>query len=293
MGISVLMSVYAKENPEYFKTALESVINQTLQPDEIVIMKDGPLTEELEAVIVGVQKQLDAKRQALCTEGQEHIGNCDRNRTVPVLRTFQFPQNVQLGRALKKGVELCEHELIARMDTDDIACPDRLEKQYAYMMEHTQTAVLGGYIEEFCDENGFSNVKAMPVGFENLRSYARFRNPLNHMTVMLRRDAILAAGSYRHYPFLEDYDLWSRVIAAGYKIDNVPEVLVRARVGNELYGRRGGLDYCKRYLRLRREQKRLGLTNAVEHLVACVITIAVTVIPSGARKEVYQRVLRK
>lgn len=289
MGISVLMSVYAKEKPEYFKTALESVINQTLQPDEIVIMKDGPLTEELEAVITEVEQELAVRSGELSTVSQESTEPIGRIR----LRTYQFPQNVQLGRALQKGVELCEHELIARMDTDDIACSDRLKKQYAYMMEHTQTAALGGYIEEFCDENGFSNVKAMPVGFENLRSYARFRNPLNHMTVMLRKSAILDIGNYRHYPFLEDYDLWSRVLAAGYEIDNLPEVLVKARVGKELYGRRGGWDYCKRYLRLRKEQKKLKLTNWSEWLVACALTIAVTVIPSGARKNVYQKVLRK
>jgi len=152
---------------------------------------------------------------------------------------------------------------------------------------------LGGYMEEFCEDASFSKVKTMPIGIDEIRSYARFRNPLNHMTVMLRKSAIIEAGNYRHYPFLEDYDLWSRVLAKGYHIDNLPEVLVRARVGNELYGRRGGVDYCKRYLGLRGEQKKLGLTNGIEWLIACAITIAVTVIPSGARKEVYQKVLRK
>lgn len=269
MGISVLMSVYKKENPEYFKAALESMINQSLQADEILLIKDGPLTTELENVI------------------EEFSIKC------AYLRTYQFEENVQLGRALKKGVELCQHELIARMDTDDIACPDRLQKQYDYMVAHENTAALGGYMEEFCDDNSFSNVKTLPTGADDIRGYARFRNPLNHMTVMLRKSAILDAGNYRHYPFLEDYDLWGRVLAAGYEIDNLPEVLVRARVGNELYGRRGGWDYCKRYLGLRKEQHKLGLTNFVEWLIACAITIAVTIIPSGARKQVYQKVLRK
>lgn len=286
MGISVLMSVYAKEKPEYFKEALESVINQTMSPDEILVIKDGPLTVELEAVIADVQELLEEKRHMLEADG-------DMGKTIPRLRTHQFGENAQLGRALKKGVELCEHELIARMDTDDIACPDRFEKQYAYMLEHPQTAAVGGYIEEFCEETGFLNVKTMPVGYEDLERYARFRNPLNHMTVMLRKEAILKAGNYRHYPLLEDYDLWSRVLAEGYHIDNLSEILVRARVGKELYGRRGGLDYCKRYLGLRKEQKKLGLTTSFEWLVACVLTIAVTVIPSWARKQVYQKILRK
>lgn len=275
MGISVLMSVYRKEKPEYFKVALESVINQTLQPDEILVIKDGPLTTELENVL------LQAERQLL------------RSNSKIVLRTYQFEKNVKLGRALRKGVELCEHAFIARMDTDDIACPHRLQKQYAYMKDKENLAALGGYMEEFCDDNSFSNVKTMPTSIDAIRKYARFRNPLNHMTVMLRKEAVMMVGNYRHYPFLEDYDLWGRILAMGYEIENLPEVLVRARVGNELYGRRGGFGYCKRYLKLRGEQRKLGLTNWFEWMIACVITIAVTIIPGRARKQVYQKVLRK
>ena len=129
MKCSVLMSVYAKEKPEYLKAALESILNQTLKADEILIIKDGPLPKELEEVIESVSK------------------DCS------YLRTYQFEENVQLGRALKKGVELCENDLIARMDTDDIAYPDRLQQQYEYMLGHKEVAVLGGYIEEFSEDN--------------------------------------------------------------------------------------------------------------------------------------------
>ena len=275
MGISVLMSVYKKEKPEYFKAALESVIHQTLQPNEILVVKDGPLTTELEQVLKDTERFL-----------KETGNKID-------LRTYQFEENVQLGRALRKGVELCEYEFIARMDTDDIACPERLQKQYDYMIAHKDVAALGGYMEEFCNDNSFSNIKTMPCCAAELRSYARFRNPLNHMTVMLRKEVVLMVGNYRHYLFLEDYDLWSRILSMGYEIENLPEVLVRARVGNELYGRRGGFSYCKRYLKLRRAQHRWGLTNFAEWMIACAITIAVTIIPSGARKQVYQKVLRK
>lgn len=295
MGISVLMSVYKKEKPEYLKAALESILNQTLQPDEIVVIKDGPLTEELERVLAEVTHRLQKQGVDAQLRGKEKCTaqNQGQNKSGIVLRTYQFEENVQLGRALRKGVELCQHELIARMDTDDIACPERLQKQYDYMMAHKEAAALGGYMEEFCDDNSFSNVKTMPCSFEEIRKYARFRNPLNHMTVMLRKEAVIMVGNYRHYPFLEDYDLWSRILSMGYKIENLPEVLVRARVGNELYGRRGGFAYCGRYLKLRHAQHKWGLTNFGEWMIACAITIAVTVIPSGARKQVYQRVLRK
>lgn len=275
MGISVLMSVYKKEKPEYLKASLESMVHQTLQPDEILVIKDGPLTTELEQVLEEVRKQLETTDSKI------------------VLRTYQFEENVQLGRALRKGVELCKYDFVARMDTDDIACPDRLKKQYEYMTTQEEVAALGGYMEEFCDDNSFSNIKTMPCSADEIRTYARFRNPLNHMTVMFRKEAVLMVGNYRHYPFLEDYDLWSRILSMGYRIENLPEVLVRARVGNELYGRRGGLQYCRHYLKLRNAQHKWGLTNWFEWLIACAITVAVTIIPSGARKQVYQKVLRK
>lgn len=275
MGISVLMSVYAKEKPEFLKQAMESIINQTRQPDEILLVKDGPLTEELEAAIAEIADKLSSGGSTI------------------VFRTYQFEQNVQLGRALQKGVELCQHELIARMDTDDISLPDRFEKQYNYLMEHENIAIVGGYIEEFCEETGETSIRNTPVGMPAIRNYARFRNPLNHVTVMFRKSVILAAGNYRHYPYFEDYDMWSRVLAAGYEIDTVPEIMVRVRVGTEMYGRRGGWAYCKIALSLRKEQHKLGITNLLEYFIACCISISITLVPNSLRKNIYQILLRK
>ena len=275
MGISVLMSVYAKEKPEFFKQAAESMIHQTRQPDEILLVKDGPLTDELEKAIQEIQQELsDAGSKIEFT-------------------TYQFEQNVQLGRALRKGVELCKHEFIARMDTDDISLPNRLEKQYNYLQEHENIAIIGGYIEEFCEETGETSIRNTPVEMATIRKYARFRNPLNHMTVMFRKQAILDAGNYEHYPYFEDYHLWSRALASGYEIDSIPEIMVRARVGTEMYGRRGGLAYCKTALSLRKEQHRLGLTNFIEYLIACCISISITLVPNALRKSIYQTLLRK
>lgn len=275
MGISVLMSVYARENPEFFKQAMKSIIQQTRQPDEILLIKDGPLTEELEKAIEEIHQKLADEKSAI------------------EFRTYQFEENVQLGRALRKGVELCKHEFIARMDTDDISLPDRLELQYNYMMEHEKIAIVGGYIEEFCEETGETSIRNTPVGMDAIRSYARFRNPLNHVTVMFRKSAVLEAGNYRHYPYFEDYDLWSRVLAAGYEVDSIPEIMVRVRVGTEMYGRRGGAAYCKTALSLRKEQHKLGITNTLEYLIACCISISITLVPNSLRKTIYQTLLRK
>ena len=178
MGFSVLMSVYKKEQAGYLSEAMESVFNQSLVPDEVVLMEDGPLTDELEQTISELKKR--------------H----------PQIVTFSFAENVQLGRALAKGVELCSHELIARMDTDDIAVYDRFRHQHDYMTAHPTVAVCGGWMQEFNDEGTYSRRKQMPQSNEEIRRYGKYRNPVNHMTVMFRRQAVLTAGNYRHMPMI-------------------------------------------------------------------------------------------
>ena len=268
MGISILMSVYAKEKPSYFKEALLSVINQTLQPDEIVLIKDGPLTDELEDVILD------------CLE------------IYPNIRTHQFQENVQLGRALQKGVEMCSNELVARMDTDDIAKKNRLQLQFEFLSQNKDVAVCGGAIQEFYDDGSYKSVKKMPQGFQNVRKYGKYRNPVNHMTVMFRKEAILEAGNYRHYPKLEDYDLWIRTMAKGYKLDNLSDILVEARTNEDFYSRRGGAGYGRMYLKLRKMEHTLKITNLFEYILSCVLTIGMVYSPSKIRKVFYRKALR-
>ena len=268
MGFSVLMSVYAKENPVYLKAAVESVFRQTLVPDEVLIMEDGPLTDALEAIMIELQE------------------------TYPQIVTFRFPENVKLGRALAKGVELCSNELIARMDTDDLATEDRFQMQYVYMMQHPETVVCGGWLREFNDASTYSRVKQMPEHEAEIRRYARFRNPLNHMTVMFRRSAVLQAGNYRHFPMLEDYDLWSRMLACENGFYNIPEVLVHMRTNEDMYARRGGFLYFLQYRKLRREQKELGLLKGKEYVIALFLTAGMTLQPTFLRKRAYRRLLR-
>lgn len=269
MGFSVLMSVYRKEKPEYLAEALSSVSRQSMMPNEIVLMEDGPLTAELEWVITEFQK--------------EHSE----------LVTYRLEENVQLGRALAKGVELCSYELIARMDTDDIALPDRFERQYQYMEQNPEIAVCGGWLEEFDDTETYSKKKTMPETQKELYQYAKYRNPLNHMTVMFRRAAVLDAGNYRHFPLLEDYDLWIRMLAGGCQIYNLPYVLVRMRTSDGMYGRRGGITYYRRYRELRREQMQLGMYGRAGYVFALLVTAVMTLQPVSLRKIAYRSMLRK
>lgn len=269
MSFSVLMSVYKKENPRYLREALDSVFHQTMLPGEVVLIEDGPLTKELYEVVEAYQKQYS------------------------VIRVHAFPQNVQLGRALEQGVRLCSNELVARMDTDDIAVPNRFEIQYQYMTAHPEVAVTGGLMEEFDDAGTIHQIKGMPETQQEILNYAKLRNPLNHMTVMFRRSEVLKAGNYRHFPYLEDYDLWSRLLAQKSECYNIQKVLVRARVSRQVYDRRGGFSYCRTYLRLRRQQRDSGLLNRREYLKACIVTIGITVISGGIREKIYKKYLRE
>lgn len=262
--VSVLMSVYKKENPGFLRRALDSIYAQTLKADEIVLVEDGELSFELVEVI----------------------------SQYPEVHVVRLERNVQLGRALEAGLKNCHHDLVARMDTDDIMMPDRLEIQYQFMMEHPEIAACGGDIAEFIEEGVNLREKHMPTSAYELYRYGKKRNPLNHMTVMFRKSAVEAVGGYRHFPGLEDYDLWSRLLAHGYQIANIPEVLVQARIGDRFASRRGGWAYFKRYLELRKEQRRIGYLSTREYIVACVLTFGMTVMPEKLRERAYA-VLRK
>ena len=287
MGFSVLMSVYKKEKPEYLREALESVINQTLPPDEIVLVEDGPLTPELDAVVDEIASKLIQKTELMNQKQSYKDAKLQ-------LRVVKLEQNQQLGRALAEGLKHCTNELVARMDTDDIAVSDRFEVQYRYMAEHPEIAVSGGLMEEFdpADET-YRKIKKMPTEKTSIKIYSRYRNPVNHMTVMFRKSKVEEAGGYRHYPFLEDYDLWTRMQAKGCEFANIDKVFVKARTERDIYKRRGGAKYCKQYLKLRKQQKELKLLSVKEYVVAIILTIGMTLQPSWLRKLVYQRALRK
>ena len=239
--ISVLMSVYRRENPAWFARALRSItLEQTRRPDELVLVADGPLTEELEKEIRLFREEL--KNPEDSAEGGDHTGQGEVR-----LRLIRLPENRMLGRALQTGLKYCGGELIARMDTDDIARPERLKLQEEYMSMHPEISACGGEIAEFEEEGVVIRVKHMPESPEEIRRYGKIRNPLNHMTVMFRKDAVEQTGGYQHFPLLEDYHLWSRMLAGGAQFGNLPEVLVEARIGSDFAKKRGGWQYFLQY----------------------------------------------
>lgn len=229
LEFSVLMSVYKKESPEFLEQALLSIWdNQLLQPSEIVIVKDGPLTSQLENVIN------------------------DFSKSAPVKMIF-LPKNMGLGIALAKGLEECTHELVFRMDSDDIAYKDRFRRQIDFMHANPDISFSSGYIAEFNDSiENISGIRKVPCTFERIIKFAKFRNPMNHMAIAFRKKDVIASGTYIDFPGYEDYYLWVRMLQNGCKAGNIPENLVYARIGNNMYKRRQGLHFFKQELKLQK-----------------------------------------
>ena len=272
MKYSVLLSVYAKEKAEYFKQCLNSVFLSTVKPSEVVIVKDGPVNEELEKVI-----------EDFC-------------RVYNTIKVVGLEKNSGLGIALNEGLKHCENELVARMDTDDICVSDRFEKQLKAFENNAGVSVVGGYITEFIDspENIISTRK-VPCSTEEIKNFGKNRNPINHVTVMFKKQDIQSVGGYRKVKDIgyEDYDLWIRLIVSGKQLINIDDVLVNVRVGNDMYKRRGDKKRLATALYFRKKMWEIGYCSFGEFIISAVKTIAFSCAPAFVRKYAYKVLLRK
>lgn len=185
----MLMSVYAREQSAYLKEALRSVFEQTVPPSEVVLVKDGPLTTELEAVIASFAGRYKS------------------------LKIVALTQNMGLGNALNVGLSACTYRLVARMDSDDLSLPGRFEAQLRVFDEYPDVSVVGGWISEFDkDPKDIISYRKLPQTDRELKLICQLKNPLNHMTVMFSKKDVLNAGGYQHFYLFEDYWLWVRMI---------------------------------------------------------------------------------
>lgn len=267
---SVLMSVYGREASDCLDGALDSVYRQSVPPSEVILVKDGPLTAELENVIERYRRRY-------------------ANRLVLV----PLESNVGLGLALSSGLERCTSELIARMDTDDICDSDRCEKQLQFLSANPQIAVVGTWIAEFeSDKNRICSERRLPTRPDELLRFARTRNPLNHMTVMFRKNAVVEAGGYQPFEGFEDYFLWVRLLLRGGLIANIPEPLVRVRAGSAQLARRGGLRYAMIELRFQRMLFKTGFISFPLLAFNCAVRSLARVLPVTLRALAY-RLLRQ
>lgn len=266
---SLLICVYAKENPTFLLQCLDSILSQTVVPDELIIVKDGPLPDELESVLSGLVFPND-------------------------VNVIQLPENVTQGPARAAGVEAAKYEWVAIMDSDDICRPDRFEKQLRMIEEHQELALIGGQIAEFADNP--ENIKAtrsVPLEHDEIASFIKKRNPFNSMTVVFNRDVALHAGNYRYFAWFEDYDLWARIIKNGARCANLPDILVDARVGNGMYARRRGTSYIRSEWRMQKQLKTLGIINIFGFIRNVITRIPVRLLPQRAIAAVYNRYIRR
>mgnify|MGYP003304527796 CR=1 FL=1 len=271
LKFSVLMSVYKNEKPDYLREALESVVQQTVMPNEIVIVKDGLLTEELDAVI----NEYSEKYPAL-------------------FKIVSFEKNRGLGLALRDGVLACSYEYIARMDTDDICKPNRFEKQIKYLEENPRTVLLGTWIKEFSkNRNNPDTITKLPCEHQEIVQFSKSRNPFRHMTVIFNKQAVLDSGNYRDFLWFEDYDLWVRIIQNGYEVANLPEFLVDVRADNDMFARRGGWKYLKQDLKFQRVLYDSGFISCFHFMKNVFVRSVVRVLPNDVRVWIYKGLLRK
>ena len=266
---SVLMSVYAKEQPEYLRQSLESVFNQTVTPDEVIMVEDGPLTDKL-------YEELDRF-------SVKHSQ----------LKRVRLSKNGGLGNALNEGLKYCSYELVARMDTDDICYPFRFEKQIDVFSQYPDADVVSSWIDEFIDspENIVSTRKLPEFPYE-LYEFGKSRSPANHAVVMFRKKAILFAGGYRHFPLLEDYYLWVRLMLNGVKFYTIQDSLLLVRTSNEMFHRRGGLRYALNEIRFQNLIRKLGYISYGRFVLNIIIRFVTRIVPNKLRTYIYNKYLR-
>lgn len=265
---SVLLPVYYKENPNYFRLALESLKNQTLPPAEVVLVKDGPLSFELEEVL----KEFD--------------------KILP-FNFLVLEENVGLGEALHLGLMHCRYEYVARMDSDDICVNERFERQAIAFQLNPKLDILGSYLKEFVREVGdINDLRRVPLNHEDIFSYTFYRCPFNHPTVMFKKSSVLKAGSYKKMPFFEDYYLWIRMAKAGCHFQNTDEILLNYRIGNNMISRRHGWQYARHEFGFFYSCYKQNLISLF-HLLRFSVRFPIRLMPMGMLKKFYKVVLRK
>ena len=268
MNFSVLMSIYYKEKSEYFDRAMKSIWNeQTTKPDEIVLVQDGKFTNELYEVIEKWQERLRDKFKIISLE-----------------------QNLGLGDALNIGLQYCSYELVARMDTDDIAMSDRFEKQLK-VFENSDTDICSSWVSEFDkDENKIISYRKLPEYHQDIFKFAKKRNPLNHPAVMFKKLAVESVGGYKRMMWFEDYYLWVRMLLNNAKFYNIQEPLVKMRAGYGQLKRRKGIKYAVAEYNFQKNIYKIGFLSFNEFLINLITRIPLRLLPDYFLEKIYKMI---
>lgn len=270
---SVLMSVYKNDAPDFLKIALHSIYEeQTRKPDEIIVVFDGPLTDEL-------YKVLDEFKA-----GMEKI-----------VKYYPLKVNKGLGEALRIGSEKCKGDYIFRMDSDDVCDPYRFEKQIKYVEAHPEIDVVGTDIAEFnkTPDEPNKRIRVCPAKHEDIVRMGKKRNPMNHVSVCIKKDALFRSGGYQTLLLLEDYYLWLNMIAAGCQLANINETLVYVRVGNGFDSKRGSKERVTGWKVLQKFMVEHGIISKREAYMNMLYIWGFVKTPAWLKKILYEIFLRK
>lgn len=270
--ISIISSVYKNDKPEFVKVALDSMlVHQSVKPDEIVLVQDGPVPEALSTVLA----EYEAKYPK-------------------IMHVIRLEKNGGLGNALKLGVENAKYDLCARMDSDDICLPNRFELQLAYLEAHPECDIVGGQMTEFIDTpDNIVGRREVPLDNDGIYEYMKNRCALNHVTVMFRKESVLKVGNYQDWFWNEDYYLWVRMMMAGCKFANIPDVAVNVRSGADQYARRGGKKYFDSEISIKKLMLKNGIISRKEYILNYVERFIIQLmLPNSVRGWVFRTFAR-
>lgn len=265
------MSVYYKEKASNLKSSIDSIFQQTILTNDFVLVCDGPLNEELDAVI-----------------------DCYWKKFPSILNIVRLKDNKGLGNALNIGIKYCKNNLVARMDSDDISRPERCEKQLNVFQLNPELSIVSGSIEEFSSSKDLiTATRILPEKNNEILLFAKKRNPFNHPCVMYKKMDVENAGGYKDFYLLEDYYLWIRMLLMGYKGYNIKEPLLWMRAGSDMYKRRSGMKYVKSQKKLFLFMKEQGFVNNKQYFISVMSRSVSSILPNKIRQNLFKNFLRK
>lgn len=267
---SVLMTVYKKDNPEYFSLALDSMVNQTYKPDEIVLVKDGPIVDSIQEII---DKYILAG--------------------VPIVQV-QLDKNKGLGLALNEGIKIIKNELIARMDSDDFSLPERCELQVREFEKNPSLDIIGCPVLEFVGSiDNIVGERKVPLSNEEIYQFAKTRDPFNHPTVMYRKSAIESVGCYSDYRKNQDTDLWIKLLSKGVTCKNLSDTVFRFRFDEGTYKKRKSWINTKILIKIRYKSWQSGFNSFSEFFMVAIAQLGVYILPVSFQQFLYKHLLRR
>lgn len=268
---SVLMSVYKKEKSDFLKKSLDSMINQTVPPEQIVLVADGPLTEELNDLIRDYEEKFNE-----------------------VFTIIRLDNNQGLGVALNKGLQFCRNEYIARMDSDDISYPDRCELQLNEFDKNSTLGIVGGHTSEFYKEiTKIFSRRVVPVEHEDIIKFSKRRSPFNHPAVMFKKSEVLEVGGYPPLKRKQDLGLFINMLANGTKARNLDQEIIYYRSNEDNYLRRKTWDNCKSYIYVIYLSWKKGYSSLYDLIFVVFAQVGMYISPIWLLKFVSDKVLRK